>query len=127
MGLSSIVMERILTARRLTVEVDGRGSELLVALLPVILGAVRLSLNTADRCCLDLGHLSLGVRNSSRDTTRDTTSGANNTADGSKSNVKGDCDQDSRATLDGGSNGDSTEDSLERNHIEGNKKVFGSN
>lgn len=120
-------MARLLTARCLAVEVNGRGSELLVALLPVVLGAVRLSLNTADRCCLHLVHLSLGVGNSSRDTSGDTTGGANNTADGSKSNVKGDCDQDSRAALDGGSNGDSAEESLERNHIEGSKKVFGSN
>lgn len=49
------------------------------------------------------------------------------TTDGSKSNVKGDCDQDSRATLDGGSNGNSTEETLERNHIEGSNKGFGSN
>lgn len=98
-----------------------------MTLLPVILGAIRLSLNTADRCCLDLGHLSLGVSDSSRDTSGDTTSGANNTADGSKSSIKGDCEQDSRATLDGGSNGDSTEESLERNHIGGNMKVFESN
>lgn len=129
-GSSSIAIARLLTARCLAIEVDGRGSELLVALLPVVLGAVRLSLNTADRCCLDLIHISLRVGDSSGDTSGDTTGGANDTADGSKGNVEGNRDQDSGAALDRGSNGDSAEESLERNHIEGRKGVledFGSN
>lgn len=97
-----------------------------MALFPVVLGAVGLSFNTADRAdragraCLDLIHRSLGllgVGNSSRDTSSNTTGGSNTATNGTKSNVKGDGDQDSRTALDRGSKGDGAEDILERDHI----------
>jgi len=116
-------MARLLTARCLALEVERRTSEFVVTLLPVVLGAVRLPFDTADRLCtrpfFDLIHRSLGVGDSTGDTSSNTTSGANTTTDSPKSNVKRNFDQDSRATLDRGSNGDSAEERLERDHIEG--------
>lgn len=114
---------KLLTASRFALEVERRASEFLVALFPVVLGAVGLSFNTADRAdrsCLDLIHrsLGLGVGNSRRDTSSNTTGSSNTATDGTKSNIKGNSDQDSRAALDRGSNGDGAEESLERNHIE---------
>lgn len=116
-----------LTARALALEVDVRARELMVALLPIVLGTVRLPFNTADRSNLDLISLidlTFGIGDSSRDTSSNTTCGANASTNGSKSNVKRNCDQDSRAGLHRGSKGDGAEERLERNHFDNCKSFW---
>lgn len=116
-----------LTARALALEVDVGARELMVALLPIVLGTIRLPFNTADRSNLDLISLidlTFGIGDSSRDTSSNTTCSANASTNGSKSNVKRNCDQDSRAGLDRGSKGDGAEERLERNHFDNCKRVF---
>ena len=111
-------MATLLTARSLAFEVNCGASELVVTLVPVVLGAVSLSLYTADGTFLDLIHRSLGVGDCSSDTSSDTTRCANNTTDSPKNSVKRNSEQDSRAGLDEGSNGDSAEESLSEDHNE---------